>query len=113
MFWAFATWLIPALLAAGWWRHVHHRVPLRYEATLWSIVFPLGMYAVAGIYLGRADHLPIVEGIGSAWLIAVAFVAWAVVFVAMAANLVTTVARPGRALAVSWPGRPTWKGRRS
>ena len=61
VFWAFATWLIPVLVAAGWWRHVIHRVPLRYEATLWSIVFPLGMYAVAGIYLGRADHLPVVE----------------------------------------------------
>lgn len=48
IFWAFATWLIPVLVAAGWWRHVTHRVPLRYEATLWSIVFPLGMYATAG-----------------------------------------------------------------
>jgi tellurite resistance protein TehA-like permease len=36
MFWAFGTWLIPALVAAGVWRHVVHRVPLRYEATLWS-----------------------------------------------------------------------------
>ncbi|XRQ14311.1 tellurite resistance/C4-dicarboxylate transporter family protein, partial [Actinomadura welshii] len=40
--WAFGTWLIPPLVAAGWWRHVTHRVPLRYEATLWSVVFPLG-----------------------------------------------------------------------
>ena len=64
VFWAFATWLIPVLVAAGWWRHVRRRVPLRYEATLWSIIFPLGMYAVAGIYLGRADHLPLVEAIG-------------------------------------------------
>ena len=60
VFWAFATWLIPVLVAAGWWRHVVRRVPLRYDATLWSIVFPLGMYAVAGIYLGRADDLPVV-----------------------------------------------------
>ena len=54
VFWAFATWLIPVLFAAGWWRHVRRRVPLRYEATLWSIIFPLGMYGVAGIYLGRS-----------------------------------------------------------
>ena len=76
MFWAFATWLIPALVAAGWWRHYVHRVPLKYEATWWSIIFPLGMYAVASIYLGRADSLPIVGYIGSAeiW---VAFAAWA------------------------------------
>jgi tellurite resistance protein TehA-like permease len=95
VFWAFATWLIPALVAAGWWRHVTHRIPLRYEATLWSIVFPLGMYAVAGIYLGRADHLPIVGWIGKAWLW-VAFAAWALTLVAMLAHLVRTVLLPGR-----------------
>jgi tellurite resistance protein TehA-like permease len=95
VFWAFATWLIPALLAAGWWRHVTHRVPLRYEATLWSIVFPFGMYAVAGIYLGQADHLPIVEGIGRAWLW-VALTAWALTLLAMVIHLVRTVVLPGQ-----------------
>lgn len=73
--WAWATWLIPVLFAVGVWRHVVHRIPLRYESTWWSIVFPLGMYAVAGMYLGRADALPIVERIGAAWLW-VAVVAW-------------------------------------
>ncbi|HEX2894963.1 MAG TPA: tellurite resistance/C4-dicarboxylate transporter family protein [Marmoricola sp.] len=92
VFWAFATWLIPVLVAAGWWRHVRRRVPLRYEATLWSIVFPLGMYAVAGIYLGRADHLPVVEAIGRAELW-VALAAWAATFVAMCVHLLRTVAR--------------------
>jgi tellurite resistance protein TehA-like permease len=95
VFWAFATWLIPVLVAAGWWRHVRRRVPLRYEATLWSIVFPLGMYAVAGIYLGRADHLPVVEAIGRAELW-VAFAAWLAVSAAMLAHLGTTVVRPER-----------------
>lgn len=90
VFWAFATWLIPALVAAGIWRHWVHRVPLRYEATLWSIIFPLGMYAVAGIYLGQADRLPIVGAIGSAELW-VAFAAWATVLVAMLVNLYRTV----------------------
>lgn len=92
VFWAFATWLIPALVAAGLWRHVKHRVPLRYEATLWSIIFPLGMYAVAGIYLGQADSLPLVGQIGSVELW-VAFGAWLIVFVAMCRHLVLTVFR--------------------
>jgi len=82
VFWAFATWLIPVLVAAGWWRHIVRRVPLRYESTLWSIIFPLGMYAVAGIYLGQADELPLVGMIGSAELW-VASAAWGIVFVAM------------------------------
>ena len=94
MFWAFATWLIPALVAAGWWRHRTHGIPLTYEATLWSIIFPLGMYAVAGIYLGEADHLPIVWAIGSAW-IWLAFAAWAVTMAATLAHLVHTVLLPG------------------
>jgi tellurite resistance protein TehA-like permease len=85
-FWAFGTWLIPPLIAAGVWRHVRHRVPLRYDATLWSIVFPLGMYGVGSYLLGRADHLPIVTAIGGdeIW---VALGAWLVTFAAMLRNL--------------------------
>lgn len=89
-FWAFATWLIPVLAAAGWWRHRIHGVRLAYDATLWSIVFPLGMYAIAGIYLGQADQLPLVGAIGSAELW-VAFTAWALTFAAMAVHLVRTI----------------------
>ena len=96
VFWAFATWLIPVLVAAGWWRHVIRRVPLRYEATLWSVIFPLGMYAVAGIYLGEADRLPVVAAIGSAELW-VALGAFAVVMAAMLDHLVRTVVLPSRA----------------
>lgn len=92
VFWAFATWLIPVLVGAGWWRHVVRKVPLRYEATLWSIIFPLGMYAVAGIYLGEADDLPVVGMVGRVELW-VALAAWAVVLVAMGRHLTRTVVR--------------------
>lgn len=95
VFWAFATWLIPALLAAGVWRHTWRRVPLTYEPTLWSIMFPLGMYAVACLYLGQADRLPIVRAIGSAW-IWVALSAWVVTFVAMVVHLVRIWILPTR-----------------
>ena len=94
VFWAFATWLIPVLVAAGWWRHVSRRVPLRYEATLWSIIFPLGMYAVAGIYLGEADRLPVVARIGAVELW-IAFAAWLLVFVAMTVHVSRTVFMSG------------------
>jgi tellurite resistance protein TehA-like permease len=93
IFWAFGTWLIPPLIAAGVWRHVVHRVPLRYEAPMWSVIFPLGMYGVGAHYLGQADHLPIVEAIGAneSW---VALAAWAVTFAAMIQHLVRTLVRP-------------------
>lgn len=80
--WCFATWLIPALVAGGIWRHGVKKVPLVYNPTWWSIVFPLGMYAVAGMYLGRADRLPIVAWIGEQW-IWVGMAAWAVACGAM------------------------------
>jgi tellurite resistance protein TehA-like permease len=93
VFWAFGSWLIPALAAAGVWRHVVHRIPLRYEAPLWSVVFPLGMYGVGGHYLGQADHLPIVQAAGAneGW---VALGAWVLTFLAMLAHLVETLSRP-------------------
>ena len=89
-FWAFGTWLIPPLVAAGVWRHVVHRIPLRYEAPLWSVIFPLGMYGVGGQYLGQADHLPIVEAIGSneTWI---ALAAWTLTFLAMLQHLGRTL----------------------
>jgi tellurite resistance protein TehA-like permease len=95
-FWAVATWLVPALVAAGWWRHGRHGVPLAYDPTLWSMVFPLGMYAVAGIYLGQSDRLPLVDAIGGAalWL---AIAVWALVLVGMVVHVTrTVVTRPAR-----------------
>ena len=75
--------LLRAAKANGWEvRRFTHRVPLRYEPSLWSMVFPMGMYAVAATYLSEADHLPLVGVVGAIgiWF---AFAVWLVVFVAM------------------------------
>jgi tellurite resistance protein TehA-like permease len=98
--WAFATWLIPVLVAAGWWRHFTHRVPLRYEPSLWSMVFPMGMYAVAASYLSEADHLPLVGVVGAIgiWF---AFAVWLVVFVAMLVDFARAAAGPTAGATVS------------
>jgi len=82
LFWAFGTWLIPPLILAGYWRHVHHRVPLRYETGLWSIVFPLGMYGVGSHALGEREGLPLLTGIGHIEIF-VALAAWLATFLAM------------------------------
>lgn len=86
IFWSFATWLVPVLIAAGVWRHRHHRVPLHYEPGLWSVVFPVGMYSVASISIGDADALPFVESIGQAWFW-VSLAVWAAVGIAMIMHL--------------------------
>lgn len=103
VFWSFCVWLIPMLLGAGVWRHLVHRVPLRYVPTLWSMVFPMGMFAVASISMGRADALPVVELIGHIALVIAALV-WCVVFL----GLLFRIARSIRASA--WGGRARLEG---
>ena len=90
LFWCFALWQYPLLFGAGLWRHALHRVPMRYVPSLWSMVFPLGMFAVASLRLGRVEHLPLVEGIGVAGLV-IAVIAWAAVFAGMVMTLVRGV----------------------
>ncbi|MFH9672413.1 tellurite resistance/C4-dicarboxylate transporter family protein [Streptomyces sp. NPDC017405] len=78
--WTWATLLIPPLLAAGLWRHRHHRVPLAYEPALWCIVFPAGMYATATAQLATEHRLdaallplgPLAWAASAAWLMVTA-----------------------------------------
>ncbi|WP_280259015.1 tellurite resistance/C4-dicarboxylate transporter family protein [Nocardia wallacei] len=90
--WAFGSWLIPLLLAAGVWRHLVRHLALAYEPGLWSIVFPIGMYGVGTAELGRVlgEHWMVTFGHAEAW---VALITW----VATAAALVGTVLRRPRA----------------
>jgi tellurite resistance protein TehA-like permease len=93
MLWAFGTWLIPLLVVLGVWRHVVRRVPLTYEPGMWSIVFPVGMYAVASHELGTALNVSWLVTLGrdAAWP---ALATWTAVFVAMIATLLRRSSRP-------------------
>lgn len=95
VFWVFCLWLIPLLVGAGVWRHALHRVPLRYVPSLWSMVFPMGMFAVASLSLGEADALPAAGTVGGVALV-VAVIVWAVVFVGMLHRLLTTLGKAAR-----------------
>jgi len=55
---------------------------VRYETELWSMVFPLGMFSVASIHLGRLAGLPVVHDLGviGTWI---AGTVWLVVAVMM------------------------------
>ena len=78
MIWSWATWWIPMLVLFGIWKHAVNKLPLTYEPTLWSFVFPLGMYSVASARLGLAAEFPPLQWI-SELMIWVAFVAWLLV----------------------------------
>jgi len=67
--WAWATWWIPLLLLFGIWKHGICPVPLTYTPMFWSLVFPLGMYALAIVarYRFSAAQIDIAcDGVGSA-----------------------------------------------
>jgi tellurite resistance protein TehA-like permease len=89
--WAFGTWWIPLLIVLGLWRHVWHHWPLTYEPTLWSVVFPLGMYSVATLSFGKVAHLAFMEPLAR-FMLWVAVVAWIAVAAAFLARLAR---RPG------------------
>lgn len=95
IFWCFAAWLIPALLAAGFWRHLIRRIPLRYSPALWSMVFPLGMFAVASMRMGTVEHLPAIAKVGTAGL-GVAGLVWLLVLISMLVHIARGVLLPHR-----------------
>jgi tellurite resistance protein TehA-like permease len=74
--WAWATWWIPLLVFLGIWKHGVRQVPLTYTPMLWSLVFPLGMYALASQRLSLAADFPPLSGISHV-MVWVALAAWA------------------------------------
>jgi tellurite resistance protein TehA-like permease len=90
--WAFGTWWFPFLALLTVWRYRALARPI-YEQTLWTVVFPLGMYAVATEAYGRAAALPLLTRIagGEFWL---ALAGWA----AVGAWMLVSWFAPG------WPG---------
>jgi tellurite resistance protein TehA-like permease len=99
--WAFGTWFVPLLLTFVLWRHAIQQEPTPYDPTWWSMVFPLGMYAVASEGYGRTTGMGFMVDIGRVelWL---GVAAWLAVSAAMARSVVLSRgrgARPGAAAA--------------
>jgi tellurite resistance protein TehA-like permease len=84
--WAWATWWIPLLLLLGVWKHGVHRRPIGYSPLLWSIVFPLGMYAAATWRLSRFVGVPALATWSSimAWI---ALAAWCATAAGLAVSI--------------------------
>lgn len=84
--WAWATWWIPLLIMFGIWKHGAHRAPLVYTPMLWSLVFPLGMYALASLRLSLAAEIPALKTIAQA-MVWVALTAWIATASALAGSI--------------------------
>ena len=80
--WAWATWWIPLLCVIGYWKHFIRKIPLRYEPTQWSIVFPLGMYAVTSYRLALAAEFEPLHWISHV-MVWVALAAWCLVMMGL------------------------------
>jgi tellurite resistance protein TehA-like permease len=85
--WAWGTWWIPLLLLLfGIWKHGVCRVPITYTPTLWSLVFPLGMYALASLRLSLASDFPPLRAVSLA-MVWIALLVWAATFVGLLLSL--------------------------
>lgn len=107
MMWAWGTWWIPLLIIIGIWKYLVAKEPVRYQPALWSMVFPLGMYATSLHLLGHIPGLAFlaVLGPGATWI---AFGAWVLValgWVWSAGASLTHARRPQAAVADT--ARPT------
>ena len=86
MFWATATWWLPLLVMLGVWRHGVKRYPLTYDHGYWGAVFPLGMYAVCTLRLGRETGPAFLVPLGEAFAW-VSLAAWALTGIGLARHL--------------------------
>ncbi|WP_051285067.1 tellurite resistance/C4-dicarboxylate transporter family protein [Aequorivita capsosiphonis] len=82
LFWAIGTWWIPLIIVLGIWRHIVKKIPLKYTFQYWTLVFPLGMYAVCTLKLSQIIGLSLLNGIGSVFVI-IAIASWTIVFLSM------------------------------
>ncbi|WP_406373973.1 tellurite resistance/C4-dicarboxylate transporter family protein [Streptomyces sp. NBC_01550] len=91
--WAFGTWWIPLLLAFAVRRHLVDRERVEYEPALWSMVFPLGIYAAASATYGRTTGLTFMVNIArvEVWF---GLAAWVVIAVAMCRSFLRRGNRP-------------------
>ena len=87
--WSVATAAIPPLAMATGARYLRRPVRPRYRADMWTVVFPLGMYAVAGLQLGTAARLPLAGHIGAV-AVPCATAAWALTLIGLATSPFTS-----------------------
>lgn len=93
--WSFGSWFIPMLIIFGLWRYFIRHYPWAYEPKLWSVVFPLGMYAVASVTLGSAIEVEFMQQLAAVW-VWIGVAVWVIVVALMVAAFIRSF-RPAQA----------------
>lgn len=95
LLWAFGTWWMLLLIVFTIRRHVirRHRWQSAYQPTLWSVAFPLGMYAAASQVYGKLAgiHFMIILAKVGVW---VGFAVWIMITAAMVGSTLSARAAP-------------------
>lgn len=73
---------LPILFAAGVWRQAVRRVPLRYDAQYWPVVFSSVGYALGTFLLAGASHATALEGVATVF-VAFAASVWVVLMIGL------------------------------
>ncbi len=84
--WAFGTWWIPLILILAIWRHFYKGFPIHYDASYWSLVFPLGMYSASTYQMTKAMDMPFLRPLYLSFY-GVSLAAWVVVFTGFARRI--------------------------
>lgn len=81
LLWATGTFWIPLLVIMFVWKELQ-RGPHGYDPSLWSVVFPLGMYVAATHEYATEAHMPFLYPI-SVSVFWIALLAWVLTFIGM------------------------------
>ncbi len=92
LMWGWATWWIPQLIIFGVWRHVAHRQAIRYDSSLWGMVFPLGMYATVTAQIWSMTRWGVAATLSLVFLW-IAGAAWLATFVGMVRSWLSALSR--------------------
>ncbi len=92
-FWAVASWWIPFLFALMLWRYLWKRDQVRYEPSVWGMIFPLGMYTTSTLQFDRAMGYNFLDPLPQA-LVFVALAGWILAMFGLLRRLRVGFARP-------------------